>query len=180
MNRSVGILLVVVAVFTLVCVALVFALERQSFNNAQTALTKYLVYRNSGATSALLTKQFVHAAVPSAFTREMSGASFGESNVFQTTQDYRVNVVFDLPDSPTAPPVPASYYRGSRPLPFPPTDVWCVLIKADDAPTEIGFVALHQDLYNADWLVHIPPGDQSVAELNKNLSTIGCQFNIDQ
>lgn len=179
MHRTISSLFLGISAFAIVAVALVFILERQSFDHAQAAVTQYLAWRNSGAVSVSQVQHLTHATQPSAFTRAMSGATFGDSSVFQTTQDYRNTVIFHFPDSPTATPGQASSYRGTHPIPFPPADVWCAAVQANDAPTEIIFAAQHQDLYFSDWLVHAPPGDQTAAALNKQLTALGCQMRME-
>jgi hypothetical protein len=64
---------------------------------------------------------------------------------------------------------------GLSPLPFPPTDVWCVLLKGGGPPAgQVVFVTLHKDLYNADWIVHQGVDDASSVEAQHLLTTLGC------
>jgi hypothetical protein len=91
--------------------------------------------------------------VPADFQADMSKASFSNTPYYET--DCRFN-----PD-----------YAGSKPMPFPPNDLWCVkVISADPKVPQAIVVALHQDIYNADWVVHEVTDPEAV------LSAVGCQF----
>jgi hypothetical protein len=62
---------------------------------------------------------------------------------------------------------------------MPPVAVWCVRLRSAApignaaAPDRIVFVAKHQDLYNADWITHEPPGDPAQSSV-ETLTKIGC------
>jgi hypothetical protein len=94
---------------------------------------------------------------------------------YQTTYRY---VVLGLPA--TATPWPgelSSAGKGLRPLPFPPIEVWCVQLgQIGQASPGVVLVVLHQDIYNADWILYEPAAG-SVAELNAILSRVGCEGN---
>jgi hypothetical protein len=62
-----------------------------------------------------------------------------------------------------------------RPLPFPPEEVWCVLLGRGSQATSSGvvFVALHQDIHNADWVVHETAGDPFSPDSLNAASAIG-------
>jgi hypothetical protein len=87
--------------------------------------------------------------------------SLGDSVVYQTDYDYG-----------------AAESRGGKPLPFPPVDVWCVLlVRGEDSDATTGiFVALHQDLHNADWVIHRGWKDLSVREFDRMASAVGCRL----
>jgi hypothetical protein len=144
---------------------------------ARAALNQYLNYRYDSSTELVTIKFITRANMPTLFTRAMSGASIGASNFFGTNVDYRRTLV-NLPSLTT--PTPAyggpTYLFASmgNPIPFPPEDVWCVLLT--DSEAHLIFITLHQTLYNADWIVHEPPGDWSAADLSQTLSSIGCDL----
>lgn len=50
-----------------------------------------------------------------------------------------------------------SYYfaDGGRPVPYPPTEVWCVTLAGAGEQRTL-FVAQHEDMYVGTWLVHEP------------------------
>ena len=70
------------------------------------------------------------------------------------------------------------------PLPYPPKELWCVLLSHDDAAgktsSAIVFVGLHMDMYNADWMVHKGPRDLSTPGVIESLRLVGCDLNLDQ
>jgi hypothetical protein len=98
---------------------------------------------------------------PENLRQALAGPSFGDSVHFQTDRG------------------PSSANAGDRaPLPFPPREAWCVLLTEPatrgEAPTRtIVLLALHVDLYNADWVVHqAPPGSHG----SEMLSKVGCRI----
>ena len=97
--------------------------------------------------------QYVQARLPQNFRAEMSTASYGNTPYYVTT--HRSN-----PD-----------YPGLKPLPYPPNDLWCVKLKsADPTAPSVVVLALHQDIYNADWVMHEVTDPETV------LAAVGCQF----
>ena len=68
--------------------------------------------------------------------------------------------------------------RGLRRLPERVVDAWCVQI-SDMKPVlpKAVLVGAHQDLYNADWIVHEPVA-QTTEELNRWLADVGCDMVI--
>lgn len=74
---------------------------------------------------------------------------------------------------------------GVMPLPYPPKEVWCILLKERDKPTgvpsyAIVLAALHMDMYNADWMLHMGPRDLSTPGLMESLRESGCDLALDQ
>jgi len=128
----------------------------------RSAVQAYIRYQAARHAIMLEIVGAAEAARPWEFQRAMSGRSFGGSAY------YRVSV-------------PYSGGSRDRPLPMPPTAVWCVHLKQTGEPGNAAaadrfvFVARHADLYNADWITHEPPGDlaQPPAEI---LTQIGCRF----
>jgi hypothetical protein len=118
----------------------------------QQELQTYLQCRSKTYTQPLQLGESVQARLPQNFTADMSKASFSNTPYYET--DCRFN-----PE-----------YGGYKPMPYPPNDLWCVKINSTDpdAPQAI-VVALHQDIYNADWVVH-EVSDPAV------LQKVGCQF----
>jgi hypothetical protein len=104
----------------------------------------------------------VQAAQPGNFTSSMSAGSFSNSVISQTTQT-------------TDTPEPASF----QPIIYPPDSIWCVLL-AEGNQRELVFVALHNSLYNAEWIVHTSPDPWGSAELGTTLENLGCKFESRQ
>lgn len=160
-------------------------------DEAQAALNGYIRYRQPALSPQTFSiAQIAFAGNPSNFSAEMSGASFGGREFFRTTYSYRAEEAANYSYAPTVPShmdtVPLSDTlkfnysppNGSHPIPFPPAEVWCVALNEQGGSTSIVFVALHQDLYNADWLVHESSTYANTGELNKRLSDIGCDLRL--
>ena len=98
---------------------------------------------------------YVQARLPQNFRAEMSAASYGNTPYYATTHRANPN------------------YPGQKPLPYPPDDVWCVKLKSTDpAVPPMVVLALHQDIYNADWVMHEVTDPAAVA------TTVGCTFSV--
>jgi hypothetical protein len=76
---------------------------------------------------------------------------------------------------------------GLKSLPFPPEAVWCALLVADPQSTDsaygdpyylVVFVAEHQDLYNAAFVVHEVASDH--IPLVESLSLVGCKTVMEE
>jgi hypothetical protein len=121
----------------------------------QQEIQTYLHCRSTVYVQPLQIGESAQARLPQNFRADMSKASFGNTPYYGT--DCRLN-----PNN-----------TGQKPMPYPPNDVWCVeVISADpDAPSAI-VVALHQDIYNADWVVH------EVTDPATVLPAIGCPFPV--
>jgi hypothetical protein len=183
MNRTITIVLAIfVAALTIVVAALVVR-EQNLPAAAQAALDKYIEYRYLPSQAPTI-RQVARASLPWNFSSNMSGATFGDSVFFGTTHSYRVQPV-NPPGFPTITPDPNAWRivggspsgSGGRPVPFPPTDVWCVLLQ-DEIPSSatVVYIALHEDLYYADWVLHEPA--RSSKEITDALSRIGCDLKL--
>lgn len=104
----------------------------------------------------------VRARRPWNFAEKMSHLVLGDSVYYQTDQ-----------------PLTWKQASGPMPLPYPPKELWCILVEERDAgsgeltPTAL-FVALHMDMYSADWLVHTAPKGLAPSELAGILNWLGC------
>ena len=139
---------------------ILFVIASQAqYSPQQAALSAYLRYYSTQA-HGITVKAIVKAARPDRFTAGMSGPVIGQSPYYRTDVSYAGGSRMD---------------EALRPVPYPPLEMSCVLIGAEQGDTVV-FVAMHQDMYNADWLVHQAraawPGD----ELNAQLATVGCDF----
>ena len=121
--------------------ALLWYDEHHLPDNARAALNSYIQYRYASPPRIV---QFTRATTPAKFDRDMSGISFGASVFFRTMQDYRKPVAINLPNKLTVTPQIGGY-EPTRPIPFPPTDVWCIVLQSENEPSQVVFVALHQD-----------------------------------
>ena len=141
--------------------------------DARAELDRYLAYQYGRSGIRPTVRQVALASRPGRFNADMSAASYGDGPHYRTTNDYRE------PADPlrAAPGATGIHFFGEsgRPLPFPPERLWCLLIDPGDlGARRLVFVALHQDLYNADWLLHESPAGASDSELAASLDSLGC------
>ena len=133
--------------------------------SCQSRLDQYISYSfPTGITTLRATQQ---AGNPENLTRESAYTVFGDSPFYQT----------DLS--------PGNEVRSATmPLPYPPKELWCVLLQHDDAAGRMSdaivFVGLHMDMYNADWMVHEGPRDLSTPGVVGSLNLLGCDLDLDQ
>ena len=150
MNRLLRLALVL-ALPTAAVIIIVLSNERSQSSSSMRALVIGFVtpFLDHGAAI----DQYVQARLPQNFRSEMSKMSYGDTPYYVT--DQRTN-----PNHP-----------GIKPLPYPPNDVWCVKLKGTD-PMVPGVVvlALHQDMYNAAWVMH------EVTDPDTVLAAVGCQL----
>jgi hypothetical protein len=124
----------------------------------QVELSQYLAYQNGTGEQPLVLVTTARASQPWNFTSAMSQASFSDSVIFET----------DISPSWSTP-------VGVQPLPYPPEQVWCALLH-QDAMRQVVFVALHSDMYNADWVVHLSTAAWGSPELQSTLDSLGCKL----
>jgi hypothetical protein len=162
------------AIFAAVVVAIGVALVEPGLPQAaQNELDRYVAYRQGLTGVAPSIGQITPSSRPSRFTTDWSKVSYGDSPYYRTTNHYQLSA---------APTLAASganrihfFSESGRPLPFPPERLWCVLLDPGDLEARrVVFVALHEDLYNADWIVHEGPAGVSGIELDASLDSLGC------
>ncbi|UCC64329.1 MAG: hypothetical protein JSV36_04540, partial [Anaerolineae bacterium] len=136
------------------------------------------VQRQDALSSGTTTVRFtVRASKPWNLTPEMSSAVYGDSPHYRTDYGYgtEYGTVKDR--------------SGPRALPYPPENVWCALLEWEGQGTgepgretrhTVVFVAKHQDLYNADLMVHEAATDLSTQALAEYLSRLGCESLLQQ
>lgn len=145
---------------------------------AQTSLDGYRRYRGTSHGELLEVRTIVRAWHPSEFTAAMSGDTYGDGVYFD------VQHVYDAADS-TRPALAATTgpvaLPGSRPLPYPPTDAWCVVLGPPSSEsTRVVVLALHEDTWVAAWVVHElaePPGTAAFAA---GMERLGCATPLGQ
>jgi len=141
----------------------------------QAALDQYLTYKNVSLGEGLSVKSVVKAARPGRLTQDVSYAVYGDSAHYQTDENYQ---------EPANEAEATTLWQasGSRPLPFPPEEVWCALLERNTGEPQYGvaFVSLHQDIYNADWVVHEAGPDPFVSASTQVASDLGCDLKLDR
>ena len=155
MNSLVKIGLVLLLPVAAVVAVIVASNRPGQIDPRQQVVQAYVQYREKSLSKPLVVGEYLQARLPQNFQAAMSKLSYGDTPYYQTTQ--RTN----------------TDYPGQMPLPYPPNEVWCVKLSSADpaAPTAI-LVALHQDIYNADWVVHEMTDPATV------LPAVGCKFSV--
>ncbi len=128
----------------------------------QDALSQYVAGLYS-VQPGLVVSQVVQAGQPSKFTAAMSGHVYGSGVYFHVDMPFSFGATVSQTGS------------SSRPLPYPPEQLACVLLGSNKGPAVV-FLALHGDDYKADWFVHQSRDAWPSDELRAQLSTLGCQF----
>jgi len=141
----------------------------------QAALNKYLNYRNVTLGEGLSVKSTVKAEKPGGLTQDVSLTVYGDSVFYQTDEDYQES-------SGDAQATDYWTTDGRRPLPYLPEEVWCALLSRSAEAPEYGvvFVSLHQDIYNADWVVHEVGPDSFAPGSMQAASDVGCDLEVDR
>jgi len=134
-------------------------------DRAQTLLNEYLARSAVGAQPARVV-QIAPAHYPAGLRRELSAYSLGHGTYYHTLDGMARPVIVSTPtplplvDATPAPTPDLSGLMGfpggsmyGKPLPYPPTYAACVLIERGDQ-YEVVILAQHQDMYNADWVLH--------------------------
>jgi hypothetical protein len=140
-------------------------------------LNRYLAYKSGVLSADVQVLRVARASRPWQFgadgsrPRDLSRVVLGDRTYFQVDRSYS-----------------GDERHGFQPLPFPPQEVYCVLLRrgtgAGGLSTGVSyavvFVALHQDLYNAAWVVHEGPPDPFAPALAAGLSRIGCDLSLSR
>lgn len=143
LRRIIIILLMLAIPLTL---GLFFYLNEQQFpTDAQDQLAQYLADTTIHSSEPTL-QATLRALQPENFTQGLSQYSWGNHYYFNTTDQA----------------------LGGKPLLYPPKTIWCLQLTYADAPSRVILLALHEDLYNAEWIIH------DIATSSKTLTLIGC------
>ncbi len=132
----------------------------------QVELDAYLAGHTGVHAAALLT-----AERPAAFDEGMPFRPTGTSSHFRLG-----------PEDPTG----RTGETGLGPLPYPPEEVWCVLLATgprnpegplpSPGPDNVILLVRHADLYAEDWIVYEAPPGADRLTVDQALQTIGCDF----
>ena len=148
----------------------------------EAAVEKYVAYRRSTTIPTLTITQYAEASLPQNFRPDMRKTSSGKSTFYRTSQCIVEPTDVDVwPLTVTIPMMTMAstqtcteWYGGdnsSKPMPYPPTDLWCAQLSSPDpAAPKVVVVGLYQDMYVAIWIV------QEVTDPDTVLAAVGCQF----
>ncbi len=158
MKKKIAYILPIAVLLTLT--AALFALNRSQIPAWRVKLNQYITYLQDTGQSSSRVISTTTATLPSNFSPAMSGESYGDNIIFETSHSLNSEVSTTL-----------------QPVPYPPAQVMCVLLSID-GQQQLVFVALHQGLYNADWIVHISPDSWGSPALQENMATLGCSLDV--
>jgi hypothetical protein len=134
--------------------------EKMAIPSWKSEINQYIAFKVSPADPPITLQRAIQASKPWEFKAEMSAGTFSECIYFQTNYCYRPDEILSTP-----------------PLPFPADEVWCALLNTSSSGEGSGwvvFIAKHQDLYNADWIVHENSHSQADPQMMVDLADIGC------
>ncbi len=174
MSRSLKVFLALCLPVLAVLLVLLTARSEQP-DLRQQAVQSYVFFKRATMTQSLTIGQYVWASMPQNFRADMSRDSYSDSYYYQTAHLYGQVAQVTFPLSVTLPSTVTQmgYYAAGMPIPYPPTDLWCVqLISPDPTGPKVVLAALHQDIYNAEWIVHEVTNPAIV------LPAVGCKFQV--
>jgi len=138
---------------------------------AQSALEQYRQYRSARNGESLTVQTIVEAWHPSEFTPRMSGDTYGDGRYFRAQHVY---ADMEGGHTPLTVPAPGSV-SSSRPLPYPPTDAWCVVLGVTGTQSSrVVVIAMHEDAYVAAWVVHELANGPQAPEFAADMAQLGC------
>jgi hypothetical protein len=82
--------------------------------------------------------------------------------------------IWDKPIITSSLGVLSAQSSGQVPLPYPPEDLWCVLMNPAAAAPKSVFLALHGDIFVDAWVVHELPPNVSRDALADDWAKVGC------
>jgi hypothetical protein len=135
----------------------------------QVELGKYIAYQERRAFMQITAQAVDRAGRPWEFGRDPGYMVYGDTPYYVTDFSYQ-----------------PSAGSGGMPLPYPPEELWCVLLKLESVhpfgspKLQLVFVARHQDLYNAAWVVHAASQPADSPELLHTLAVVGCQIDVSK
>jgi hypothetical protein len=136
------------------------ALENRHKYAWQDHLDHYLAYLRTAGQPSYQLLTAVPSSMPDNFTPQMSAESFSDSFIFQTSRTPNLE-----------------YSAGLQPMPYPPAELWCVLLVGGEQQ-QLVYLALHDTLKNADWIVHVPTDPWGSPQLQYNLQNLGCTLDV--
>lgn len=145
-------------------VTLAIALQKSPghhVENWQTAANAYIAHKGWGTPGKATIEQAIQARAPEHFTKEIDLRTYANGSHFVVDE-------------------PFSERNGSKPLPYPPEDVWCALVKKSngDDVYHLIFANYHADLYSAEWVIHEDGKVPFNQETQNLLIQLGCDFDL--
>lgn len=193
-------------VFTTLVMAIVLisgltlALARSPGRNPATwenVTDSYIKQRGWTSGREVTIEQTVKARTPGNFTEEMNFHTYSDASPYYTVDETAssgqnsrpsayaasnliTETILSTPsynDPSTA--TTSSGFRMGRPIPYPPTEVRCVLLKLASTDTYfVVFANLHQDMYNAQWIVHEGEKTPFSQTFLDRIASFGCDLDL--
>jgi hypothetical protein len=137
---------------------------------AATELQSFLLSSSGGT---IRTKELARASRPWALEHELGLVTAGDSHFFETDLRYG-------PTSGLVTGVPTSEIRSGSggqgaPLPYPPREVWCVLVEGPAGRQVLVLARHHREPYQTDWIIHQQPSAPSPTDWTGILQLLGCR-----
>jgi hypothetical protein len=176
MNHLIRVILVLCLATIAVAILIIANNRANPRPSHEIAVEDYVAYRRATAFPSLTIKQYRQARIPQNFRPGMSKSTFGNAIYYRTTRRYYeaqadVGVWPLTVTATTVPTLTRGGYWGGKPMPYPPNDLWCAqLSSSDPGAPKVVLAGLHQDIYNAEWIVH------EVTDPKTVLSDVGCEF----
>jgi hypothetical protein len=149
--------LITIPILIVFIIVLAFVwLNHQQTPALQLTLIRYLIYLNKTVHHTCRALSISAATTPANFTPAMSAESYNGSVIFETTRPQSVDYSLSL-----------------EPIPYPPEQVMRVLSEVDNQP-QLVYVALHNSLYNAGWIVHVSNDPWGSPALRSHMDALGC------
>ncbi len=177
---------------------LLLALARSPGRNPATwenVTDGYIRHRGANLERLIVIEQAVRARRPSNFTSDMNFHTYSDASPHyavdetagsdKSTRSVLYSLI-DLTPEPTLltqsnTPYTATSggFRTSRPIPYPPTEVWCVLLKLAAEDTYfVVFANLHMDMYNAQWIIHEGEKAPFTQGFLERIASFGCDLDL--
>jgi hypothetical protein len=174
----------------LICLGLWIA-EKITIPPWQSELNQYIAFQASSSDPPITIQRTIQAGLPWQFRPIMSAGTFSDCVNFQTTYCYNRDEYIPSPPLLFPPGEDKDHTDifstrdeifSSGPLNFPPEEVRCALltkISNGEQTDWVVYIAKHQDLYNADWIVHESSRSIADSQLRIDLTDIGCDRLIE-
>jgi len=108
--------------------------------------------------------------------QETDFVTFGQGEYFSIDVHYPITETAQSAE----PPVQTSEQArlGGRPLPYPPVELWCVQLQHADGKQAVVFVAQHEDMFIAEWVMHVGETAPFSPEFVDFVKQVGCALSF--
>lgn len=177
---------------------LMLILARSPGRNPETwedVTESYIRHRGANLGRLIKIERAVKAKTPDNFTQDMNFHTYSDTASYYAVDETSGNypntptVPYAFADLTAEPTLPAQTnnpytatgggFRTSRPIPYPPAEVWCVLLKLTSEDTYfVVFANLHMDMYNAQWIIHEGEKSPFSQTFVERVASFGCDLDL--